>query len=193
MEGLLEILLAGSGGQGLGLAGVILAKSFAEEEGKNVVETEAYGISMRGGHSRSEVLVSDGEVDDLKVTEPDILLAMSQEAADFFIPKVKESGSIFLDSTFVGNIPKTKAKVFPLAFTEEARGLGREAIANVIALGAIVSISLVISRDSLENTLKTTFASPAREMNLKALDKGYELGGKQKLGAKRGKKTAGNP
>ncbi|MBA7565890.1 hypothetical protein ES708_07576 [subsurface metagenome] len=49
MVGQLEILLAGSGGQGLGLAGIILARSFAEEEGKNVVEAEAYGISMRGG------------------------------------------------------------------------------------------------------------------------------------------------
>lgn len=173
---LLEIVLAGSGGQGLGLAGVILARSFAEEEGKNVVGSEAYGISMRGGLSRSEVLVSSGEIDDLRVAEPDIILVMSQAAADFFIPKVKEGGSIFLDSTYVRDIPKTEVKVFALPFTEEARSLGNEAIANVVALGAIASISSAISRGSLENTLKKTFGSPAREMNLQALDKGYELG-----------------
>lgn len=189
---LLEILLAGSGGQGLGLAGVILARSFAEEEGKNVVESETYGISMRGGLSRSEVLVSAGEINDLKVTEPDILLAMSQEAADFFIPKVKESGSIFLDSTHVGDVPKTEAKVFALPFTKEARSLGREAIANVIAVGSIASISSVISRGSLENTLKKTFDSPAREMNLQALDKGYKLEKNRNQGVRHGKKTAGN-
>ena len=176
MAELLEILLAGSGGQGLGLAGVILARSFAEEEGKNVVESEAYGISMRGGHSRSEVLVSTGEINDLKVTEPDILLAMSQEAVDIFIPKVKKSGIVLLDSTCVNDIPKTGARVFPLPFTEEARSLGNEAMGNVIALGAIASISSVISRGSLENTLKKTFGSPQREMNLQALDKGYKLG-----------------
>lgn len=176
MEGPLEILLAGSGGQGLGLAGVILARSFAEEEGKNVVETEAYGISMRGGHSRSEVLVSSGEIDDLRVTEPDILLVMSQAAAETFIPRVKKGGGILLDSTYVKDIPETEARIFALPFTEEARSLGREAIANVIALGAIASISSVISRESLENTLKKTFSSPAREMNLQALDKGYKLG-----------------
>jgi 2-oxoglutarate ferredoxin oxidoreductase subunit gamma len=171
-----EILLAGSGGQGLGLAGVILAQAFAEEEGKNVVETEAYGISMRGGHSRSEVIMGDGELNDLNVTEPDILLALSQEAADLFIPKVKKSGVILLDSANVRDIPKTEARVFPLPFTEEAMSLGRATVANVIALGAIASISSVISRESLENTLKKTFSSPAREMNLQALDKGYELG-----------------
>ena len=176
MENGYEILLAGTGGQGLGLAGVILAQCFAEEEGKNVVETEAYAISMRGGFSRSEILVSEGEINDLKVTEPDILLAMSQAAADFFIPKVKESGSILLDSAYVKDIPETRAKVFLLPFTEEARSLGRETVANVIALGAIAYISSVTSRGSLENTLKKRFSSPAREMNLQALDKGYKLG-----------------
>lgn len=179
MEGLLEILLAGSGGQGLGLAGVILARSFAEEEGKNVVETEAYGISMRGGHSRSEVLVSDGEINDLRVTEPDILLVMSQAAADAFVPKARESGVVLIDSTYVEDVPETKAKVFAFPFSEEARSLGREAMANVIALGAIASISPAIPRKSLENTLKKRFGSPMREMNLQALDRGYKLGEKE--------------
>lgn len=176
MEEPLEILLAGSGGQGLGLAGVLLARSFAEEEGKNVVETEAYGISMRGGHSRSEVLVGNGEINDLKVTEPDILLVMSQAAADAFIPKAKKGGLLLLDSTYVKDIPETEAGIFAFPFTEEARSLGREAIANVIALGAAAAISPAISKDSLENMLKKAFDSPARELNLQALDRGYELG-----------------
>lgn len=190
MEEPLEILLAGSGGQGLGLAGVLLARSFAEEEGKNVVETEAYGISMRGGHSRSEVLVSSGEINDLMVTEPDILLVMSQ-AADTFIPRVKKSGIVLLDSAYVNDVPETKSRVFAFAFTEEARSLGNEAIANVIALGAIASISSVITKESLENTLKKRFGPPQKEMNLQALDKGYKLG-KNENGGRYGKKTAGN-
>jgi 2-oxoglutarate ferredoxin oxidoreductase subunit gamma len=177
MEDGYEIVLAGTGGQGLGLAGVLLAQSFAEEEGKNVVETEAYAISMRGGFSRSEILVSTGEINDVRVTEPDILLVMSQAAADTFVPKAKKSGVVLIDSTYVEDIPETEAKVFSLPFTEEAKSLGREAIANVIALGAIASISSAIfSRKSLENTLKKRFGSPMREMNLQALDKGYKLG-----------------
>lgn len=180
MEERCEILLAGSGGQGLGLAGVILAQAFAEEEGKNVVETEAYGISMRGGHSRSEVIMSTGEINDLNVTEPDILLALSQEAADLFIPKVKKSGVILLDSAYVKDIPKTDARVFPLAFTEEAVSLGRATVANVIALGAIAAVTSILSRASLENTLGKRFGPPQREQNLMALARGYELVGKKK-------------
>ena len=182
MERPLEILLAGSGGQGIGLAGVLFARSFAEEEGKNVVETEAYGISMRGGHSRSEVLVSAGEIDDLKVTEPDILLAMSQAAADTFVPRAKKTGVVILDSAYVRDVPESRARVFSLPLTEEARRLGRETVANVVALGAITSISAAIARESLENTLNKAFASPEREINLKAFNEGYELGEKQKQG-----------
>lgn len=173
-----EIILAGSGGQGLGLAGVLLAQSFAEEEGKNVVETEAYGISMRGGHSRSEVIMDSGEINDLSVTEPDILLALSQEAADFFIPKVKNNGVILLDSANVKDIPKTEARVFSLPFTEEAMSLGRATVANVIALGTITAMTSVLAKTSLENTLSKRFGSKQRELNLKAVSKGYELAGK---------------
>jgi 2-oxoglutarate ferredoxin oxidoreductase subunit gamma len=183
MEDMYEIILAGSGGQGLGLAGVILAQSFAEEEGKNVLETESYGISMRGGHSRSEVLVSTGEINELKVTEPDILLAMSQAAADVFVPRTKNNGVILLDSSNVKDIPTTKAAVFSFPFTEEARSLGTEAMANVIALGAIASLSSVIAKKSLENTLKKRFSSPTREKNVEALNRGYKLGEEQKKGA----------
>lgn len=192
MEGLVEILLAGAGGQGLNLAGVLLARSFAEEEGKNVVESEAYGISMRGGHSRAEVLVSSADINDLRVTEPDILLVMSQATADTFIPKAKKSGVILVDSTCVTDIPETQAKIFLIPFTEEARNVGREAVANVVALGAIASISSVIPRKSLENTIEKMFGSPVREMNLQALDKGYELGRMQTKEIEHGKERAGN-
>lgn len=180
MEERCEIILAGSGGQGLGLAGVLLAQSFAEEEGKNVVETEAYGISMRGGHSRAEVIMSTGEINELSVTEPDVLLAMSQEAADIFMTKVKKSGIILLDSTYVKDIPKTETRVFPLPFTEEALSLGKATVANVIALGTIAAMTSVLSRASLENTLSKRFGAPQREQNLTALARGYELVGKQK-------------
>jgi 2-oxoglutarate ferredoxin oxidoreductase subunit gamma len=175
-----EVILAGSGGQGLGLAGVILAQSAAEEESKNVVETESYGISMRGGHSRSEVIMDTGEINDLSVTEPDILLALSQEAADLFVPKVKRSGIIILDSAYVGNIPKTAARVFCLPFAEEAMSLGMKTVSNVIALGAIAAMTSILSRVSLENTLRKRFGSPQCKQNLMALARGYDLIDKQK-------------
>ncbi len=176
MKGTLEILLGGTGGQGLGLAGVILAQALAEEEGKNVLETEAYGISMRGGMSRAEVLVSSEEINEIKVTEPDVLLAMSQPVADIYIPKTKKEGIILVDSAFVKNVPPTEARVFSLPLTQEARELGMEAVANIVALGSITSISGIVSKESLENTLRKKFSSSVIGINLKALERGYKMG-----------------
>ena len=180
MKGTLEILLGGTGGQGLGLAGVILAQALAEEEGKNVLETEAYGISMRGGMSRAEVLVSSEEINEIKVTEPDVLLAMSQPVADLYIPKTKKEGIVLVDSAFVKDVPQTEARVFFLPLTQEARELGMEAAANIVALGSIISISGILSKGSLENTLRRKFSSSVIGINLKALEKGYEMGFTQK-------------
>jgi 2-oxoglutarate ferredoxin oxidoreductase subunit gamma len=80
----------------------------------------------------------------------------------------------------VRDIPETEARIFALPFTEEARSLGREAIANVIALGAIAAVTSILSRASLENTLGKRFGPPQREQNLMALARGYELVGKKK-------------
>ena len=177
MDDLKEIILAGSGGQGLGLAGVLLAQSFVEEEGKNVLQTEAYGISVRGGHSRTELLISSDEINELSVTQPDIFLAMSQESFDLFVEKVKEGGTVILDTLYVKDVPKPKGAVYKhLPLTEEARKLGRENVANVIGLGAIVSITGIIGKQSMENTVKKKFSGPMGELNLKAFNKGFEMG-----------------
>jgi 2-oxoglutarate ferredoxin oxidoreductase subunit gamma len=175
-----EIILAGTGGQGLALAGVVLAQSLAEEEGKNVLETEAYGISMRGGLSRSEILVSSEEINELRVTEPDLLLAMSREASEFYLDRVKRGGTIILDSLYVGDVSSAQGNLYSLPLTEEARRLGQENVANVIALGAIASVSRLIAKRSLENTLRKRFTGPMGDLNLTALDWGFELGERMK-------------
>ena len=176
MEDLQEIILAGTGGQGLGLAGVLLAQSLAEEEEKNVLQTEAYGISMRGGHSRAEIMVSTDEINELKVTEPDILLAMSQEAFDMFRGKVKQNGKVIIDSINVKDVEGITSKLYAIPLTEEARKLGRESVANVIGLGAFAAISGLIAKHSLETTLKKRFSGSTRALNQKALNRGFELG-----------------
>ena len=176
MEGETRIILAGSGGQGLSFIGVILARSFVEQEGKNVVQTESYGISMRGGHSRSEVIVSTNEIDDISISEPNILLALSQEAADVFGPRVNEEGSTFLDSDGVSRLPETKCRTFSMPFIKSARELGNETLANVVALGAMTAVCSIIRLESLKATLQSGYRSPGREHNMLALELGHRMG-----------------
>jgi len=174
-----EILLGGSGGQGLGLAGVILAQALSEEEGKNVVETEAYGISMRGGMSRAEVLFSSEEINEIKVTEPDVLLAMSQAIADKYASRTKKEGIIVTDTAFVSDVSQAASRVFQLPLTEEAKKLGMETAANIVALGSIIALSGIVSKESLIKVLRKKFSSKLADLNLKALEAGYEMGRKQ--------------
>ena len=123
MKETMEILLGGTGGQGLGIAGVILAQAFAEEEGKNVLEAEAYGISMRGGMSRAEVLVSREEINETRVNNPDVLVALSQPIADIYVPKSEAGAVIILDSLFVEKPANAPAGVHLFA----SHGRGEEA------------------------------------------------------------------
>lgn len=91
-----EIRLSGSGGQGIILMGIILAEA-AIMNGVNAIQSQSYGPEARGGASKAEVIINDGEIDFPKVRKPDILLALTQEAFDKYIVDIKEGGIVILD------------------------------------------------------------------------------------------------
>ena len=106
----LKIRLSGSGGQGLILAGIMLGEA-AIMAGKNAVHSQSYGVEARGGASRSEVIVSDNEIDFPEVATPDVLLVLTQQSCNKFVPTVKDGGIVIVDSTLVAQVPATTAKV----------------------------------------------------------------------------------
>ena len=101
-----ELRLSGSGGQGLILAGKILAEAAAIYDGKNATQSQSYGPEARGGSSRSEVIISDAEIDYPKAINIDLLLAFTQEACDKYCKDVKENGILLVDSGYVTKVPK---------------------------------------------------------------------------------------
>jgi 2-oxoglutarate ferredoxin oxidoreductase subunit gamma len=126
-----EIRLSGSGGQGLILMGIILAEAIGIYNGKYVAQTQSYGPEARGGSSKSEVVVSDEEIDYPKAMKLDLLLAMNQKSCDEFYPDLKPDGLLIVDSTFVAQLPTPK--VFQIPFTRMAREkFKREVVANII-------------------------------------------------------------
>ena len=94
----IEIRLAGEGGQGMILAGIILAEAAAMFDGKNVVQTQSYGPEARGGASKSEVIIAEGEIDYPEVISADVLMVMSQEACDKYTHDLREGGILLVDS-----------------------------------------------------------------------------------------------
>jgi 2-oxoglutarate ferredoxin oxidoreductase subunit gamma len=170
-----EIRLSGSGGQGLILAGIILAEAASIYDGKEAVQTQSYGPESRGGASKSEVVISDQEIDYPKVTSPDLLLAMTQEACDKYAGDLKDSGITILDSFYVERVPDQVKGVHLLPLTTIAKDeIGKVIVANIVALGAIVALSGVVSKEAAEKAILDRVPTGTEEMNLKAFNAGYE-------------------
>jgi 2-oxoglutarate ferredoxin oxidoreductase subunit gamma len=167
-----EVLLAGEGGQGMILAGVILAEAAAVYEGLNAVQTQSYGPEARGGASRSEVVIARGEIDYPKVMAADFLLCMSQEACDKFSSEVKEDAWIVVDSGNVSRVPTLRALGVPISDVAEA-ATGRRITASIVSLGLIAGLTGLVSREALEKAVLDRVPSGSEEMNLQALAAGF--------------------
>ena len=166
-----EIRLSGSGGQGLILMGIILAEAIGICEGKFVAQTQSYGPEARGGSSKSEVVVSDEEIDYPKAMKPDVLLAMNQKSCDDFYSELKPDGMLVVDSTFVRQVPTPRA--FQIPFTRIAREkFKREVVANIIALGAIAQLTSVVSAKSIESAVLARVPRGTEKLNRDALKAG---------------------
>jgi 2-oxoglutarate ferredoxin oxidoreductase subunit gamma len=167
-----EVRLAGTGGQGAILAGILLAEA-AMRDDKNVAQTQSYGPEARGGASKSEVIISKGEIDYPKVIEADITLCMSQEACDKYSSQLREGGLLILDEDHVSRAPTTRA--VRASMTSLAREVtGREITANVVGLGLLVGLTGIVSRQALEDAVRARVPKGTAELNLKALAAGYE-------------------
>jgi len=166
-----EIRLSGSGGQGLILMGIILAEAIGIYDGKFVAQTQNYGPEARGGSSKSEVIVSDEEIDYPKAMQLDLLLAMNQKSCDEFYPDLKPEGLLIVDSTFVTQVPTSKT--FQIPFTRIAREkFKREVVANIIALGALTQLSPIISSKAVESAVLARVPKGTEKLNRDALKAG---------------------
>ena len=166
-----EIRLSGSGGQGLILMGIILAEAIGIYDGKYVAQTQSYGPEARGGSSKSEVIVSDEEIDYPKAMKLDLLLAMNQKSCDEFYPDLKPDGLLIVDSTFVTQIPTSKA--FQIPFTGIARErFKREVVANIVALGSLSQLSPIVSARAVESAVLARVPKGTEKLNRDALKAG---------------------
>jgi 2-oxoglutarate ferredoxin oxidoreductase subunit gamma len=176
-----EIRLSGSGGQGLVLGGVILAEALGVYEGKNVTQTQSYGPEARGGASRSDVVVSDGEIYYPKATELDLLLCLTQESCDQYFAHLKDDGILIVDSDKVRQIPTTKAYALP--FIKSAKEIvGTPVVANVISIAAVAGITKICSKQAILNAVLARAPRGTEEKNRQACELGYELGVNAKKG-----------
>ena len=170
-----EIRFGGSGGQGVVLAALILSKA-AVLDGKNVLQTQAYGAEARGSLAKSEVIISEGKIGFPAVRRCDVLVAMSQGALDALVKDLKETGVLIVDSTNVTVVPETKARVYKVPITETAKkAFGEALFANMVMLGAFTRITNLVSPKSVEKSIRENVSATTVETNINAFKKGLQL------------------
>jgi len=186
------IRFAGFGGQGLIFASIVLARAasmyesrFASqrddellkrEENIYAVQTQTYGPESRGGASKAEVKISQEEILFPQVEVPDVLVIMSQPAFEKYGEEVREDTIILIDPATVASRPKQK--YYEIAATETATLLGKKIVANMVMVGAVCAITKVVSLEAVRKAILDQAPKGSEELNIKALEKGYELGRK---------------
>jgi 2-oxoglutarate ferredoxin oxidoreductase subunit gamma len=168
----IEVRLAGEGGQGMILAGILLAEAAAIYDEKNAIQTQSYGPEARGGASKAEVIISDKEIDFPEVISADILVAMSQEACDKYASNLHRDGLIIVDEDKVGRVPVPNVVRIPITRLA-LETTGKSITANVIALGALVGLTKIVSRTAIEKAVAARAPRGTEELNKAALDAGF--------------------
>ncbi|MBQ7418116.1 MAG: 2-oxoacid:acceptor oxidoreductase family protein [Acidaminococcaceae bacterium] len=166
---------SGTGGQGLITAGIILAEA-AILDGKEAIQSQSYGPEARGGSSKAEAIISDDKIYFGRVTCPDVLLAMSQEAADKYTHDCGENSIVITDTLFVKEVPGTYKKRIDLPITHTAVSVcGKSLFANIVALGAVNALTHCVSEEALEKAVLNRVPKGTEEANKKALQAGKNL------------------
>ncbi|MCL4535408.1 MAG: 2-oxoacid:acceptor oxidoreductase family protein [Bacteroidetes bacterium] len=180
-----EIVAAGFGGQGIILLGITACMAVGLYDRKTVTQTQSYGPTSRGGACRTDVVISDEEIDYAKALSPDVMILMSEQAKDRYIGEVRpEESTVIVDSTLVRSVPPEIKKVYQVPATEIAEmKLGQRLAANMVMLGATAAITGLISFGALESAVKDTAHGKYLEVNLKAIQEGYQYGSQLSAGS----------
>ena len=178
-----EIRIAGFGGQGVILSAVVLGKAASIYENGFATMTQNFGPEARGGACSAQLVVSDSPVLYPYVTQPDILVIMSQEAYNRFAPELKPGGLLIIEEDLVRvSGLKGDPRVYAIPATRFAEELGKRMVLNSVMMGFFTAVTKLLSADAVRKAVADSVPANFRALNLSAFDKGYEYGLTAKVG-----------
>jgi len=174
---LTEIRVAGFGGQGVILSAIVLGKAASIHQGEFATMTQNFGPEARGGACSAQLMLSDQPVLYPYVTQPDVLVVMSQEAYTKFAPELKDGGTLLIerDLVRVSEMP-AQTRIYSIPATRIAEELGKRMVLNIVMVGFFAAVTQLLGADAVRKAIADSVPSSFRELNLKAFDKGYEYG-----------------
>ena len=173
-----KVVISGFGGQGIMLAGELLAEA-GKEEGKNVTFLPSYGPEMRGGTAYCDVIVSDKPIASPVIAHPEAAIIMNLPSLTKFEPLMQENGLIILNKTIIPeDVSRDDLKVCEIDAQAIANELGNEKVANLILLAAYAEIEKTVSIEPLKKALRVLLTGRKEKLisiNEKAIDTGARL------------------
>lgn len=174
-----DVQIAGFGGQGVLLAGNLLAYA-AIDQGKNVCYFPSYGVEKRGGSATCTVVIADGAVGSPVVGHPSALVALNQNSLERLGARVRPGGVCIVNSSLAdaATLDRDDIDIVAVAMNEIAMELGDARMVNMVALGAYVALTVAVEVASLASALRE--ALPERNhrfipANLKAIEAGARM------------------
>ena len=165
---------AGFGGQGIVKSGEIFGAA-AVASGKVALQNQSYGSSARGGLCTSDVAVSDAEILEIEPDEFDVLVVLSQDSADAFLPQLKPGGVCVYEEALVRLPDDFEGRAHGIDATNiAAQQLGRRIVTNVVVLGFCAAVTGLVDRRQMEQTIREQVPVGTEELNLRALDEGWK-------------------
>ncbi len=172
----MRIRYSGSGGQGIVLVGLLTGQA-AVADGRNAIQSQSYGSESRGGLCKSDVVVEDGDINDLELERVDLFVAMTQAAHDTYIGELEPAGSLVVDSGLV-TAREGQPNLHAVPFTDIAdRNLERKVAGNMVMLGYVVSAFAPVTDGAMREAIAKGAPEGTLEHNMRAYERGLELGG----------------
>lgn len=172
-----RIVFSGSGGQGVITAAIILAEAAVIYEGMNATQSQSYGAAARGGSTRSDIIISDFDIDFPLVSQPNILVCLTQNAYATYGSIIRPGGMLITDTRFVNTAKKVDARQIELPIYENVmEKIGKPIVFNVAVLGALLGIEPILQKESVFKVIADRVPKDFIEMNQNAFEVGYELG-----------------
>jgi 2-oxoglutarate ferredoxin oxidoreductase subunit gamma len=174
----LEMRIAGFGGQGVILAGMVIGKAATLFDNKFVTLTQSFGPEARGSACSVQLIVSPEPVLYPYVTKPEILVVMSQEACTRFCAEVKPGGMLLYEQDLIKLSKKCapEVKTFGIPATRFAEELGRKLVLNMVMVGFVTAMTSLISAEAARRAVETSVPRGTEKLNLAAFEKGHEYG-----------------
>jgi 2-oxoglutarate ferredoxin oxidoreductase subunit gamma len=174
---LTELRIAGFGGQGVILSAIVLGKASSIHQSGYATMTQNFGPEARGGACSAQLLISGDPILYPYVTQPDILVVMSQEAYAKFGSELKEGGTLIVEQDLVRvtDLPRS-TKVYSCPATRLAEELGKRMVLNSVMVGFFTAVTRLLEADAVRKAVADSVPPSFRDLNLKAFEKGFEYG-----------------